>query len=137
MDRLGRCGFNSSPILAFLNHFFAQFIPVTYFMGFALLRRQLAFERELPPPYSPGASDTENSNGTGVRQLLGLDPGLVDDGTHDIFSEDNSQRRGGRQRRVSSGAVTEDIEMREVQSERRTPLSLPVSIVTPTTSVQA
>ncbi|KAL5490385.1 hypothetical protein ACEPAI_5218 [Sanghuangporus weigelae] len=108
------------------------FIPVIYFIGFALLSRQLAHERELPPAYSPGASDTENGNGAGVRQLLGLDLGLVDDGTHDMFSEENSQRRRSRGRRVTSNAASEDIEMREVPSEHRTPLSLPTSLLAST-----
>ncbi|KAL5511567.1 hypothetical protein ACEPAH_4784 [Sanghuangporus vaninii] len=101
------------------------FIPVIYFIGFALLRRQLARERELPPAYFTGASDTENGIEFGVRQL---NRGVVDDGTHDIFSEDNSQRRSGRGRRVTNDAASGDTEMREVQSEHRTPLSLPTSL---------
>ncbi|EJD05915.1 uncharacterized protein FOMMEDRAFT_104262 [Fomitiporia mediterranea MF3/22] len=96
------------------------FIPVIYVMGFLLLPRQVKYERDLPPPYSPGVTVHEGNNGAGVRHLLGLEP--VDDGTHDLFSEDVTRNAG--ERRRSSSPNSGGIEMREVPNERRTPLSL-------------
>jgi len=84
------------------------FVPVAYFAGYSLLPRQLAYERSLPPPYSPPLGGRDDSpGGIGVRHLLGAEP--EDDGTHDIYSETRTQST------VSSrSAVTTDIEMREV-----------------------
>ncbi|KAH8117435.1 hypothetical protein DFH11DRAFT_1687438 [Phellopilus nigrolimitatus] len=101
-----------------------QFIPLTYLLGFLLLPRQVAHERELPPPYSPG-SEREESPGIGMRHLLGLDHQSIDDGTHDIFSEavlHTSNSPTG----MTSGSVTttDEVEMREVPAERWTPVTL-------------
>lgn len=83
-------------------------MPVAYFAGFAILPRQLAHERSLPPPYTPPPGGRDDSpGGIGVRHLLGTE--AEDDGTHDIYSETRTHST------VSSrSAVSTDIEMREV-----------------------
>jgi len=84
------------------------FVPVAYFAGFAILPRQLAHERSLPPPYTPPPGGRDDSpGGIGVRHVLGTE--AEDDGTHDIYSETGTHST------VSSrSAVSTDIEMREV-----------------------
>jgi len=105
----------------------AIFIPLLYLFGFALIPRQLVHEKELPPPYTPrtGFPDPDDEQPVGVRALLGLDAPEVDDGTHDVFSENPSQTRT----RSSAGGTnsSNDIEMREISVDRWTPVSLATS----------
>lgn len=87
-----------------------QCVSITYFSGFALVKRQLAHERDLPPPYFPGPGNTEQeSTAQGMRRLLGLD--AVDDGTHDMFSEEHPNTT----RRESQTLSANNVEMREVR----------------------
>ena len=90
------------------NEIYYKFVPVASFAGFALLSRQLAHERSLPPPYTPppGGRD-ESPGGIGVRRLLGTEP--EDDGTHDIYSETRTHSSSS-----SHSGLSTDIEMREV-----------------------
>ena len=93
---------------------------MTYLLGFILLPRQLAHEREMPPPYSPPPDDSpsrRSGSRAGFRRLLGLDQS-IDDGTHDFFSEETAGRAS------PSSSPSEEIEMREVPTERWTPVSL-------------
>lgn len=97
-------------------------MPLLYIVGFVLIPRQLAAERELPPPYSPRNGPVEP---VGVRRLLGLEETEGnDDGSHDVFSE-----RSTSQSRTGSGgtSTSEDIEMSQVATERWTPVSLATS----------
>ncbi|THH02975.1 hypothetical protein EW145_g6640 [Phellinidium pouzarii] len=107
------------------------FIPLTYFLGFFLLPRQLAHERKLLPPYSPRNSESGGSSRLGMRRLLGLDP--VDDGTHDIFSEAASNAAssspGQGATSTSSAATAREIEMREPGSSPEKTLHPAVSII--------
>ncbi|KLO18557.1 hypothetical protein SCHPADRAFT_113148 [Schizopora paradoxa] len=90
----------------------AVFVPVAYFAGFALLSRQLAHERSLPPPYTPPPGGRDDSpGGIGVRRLLGTEP--EDDGTHDIYSETRTHSSGS--------SLSTDIEMREVSLQGMPP----------------
>ena len=103
-------------------------LEIAYFSGFLLIRKQLARERELPPPYTPG---------NGVNGHFGLFLGRLiqrenmDDGTHDIFSEvaasdsQSANTEGGVEASsatVSSG--TNEIEMREAGLDNALPVSV-------------
>ena len=111
VDSMGHSGSLVSSLGQPLNLSFAQCISIAYFSGFALVKRQLAHERELPPPYVPGPGNADQeSTAQGMRRLLGLN--AVDDGTHDMFSEEHSNTVR-RESQTSSSA--NDIEMREVR----------------------
>ena len=92
-----------------------------------MIRRQIAHERELPPPYSP-----ENSTGSLFRFFLGRlrKDESVDDGTHDVFSEAASESQSQSGDNTSEVATTNvsstasDIEMREVTFDGVRPISI-------------
>ncbi|TDL27428.1 hypothetical protein BD410DRAFT_714470 [Rickenella mellea] len=94
------------------------FLPLLYFFGFVLLKRQLKSERttvftgiDSPPPYS--VQEPTPASSTGIRSLL--DRSTADDGTHDMYSDTAT----------ASSPSSQPIEMREV--ERPLPVLLAAS----------
>lgn len=85
-----------------------------------MIPRQVATERALPPPYTlRDESPDRQSSRQGLRSLLRGH--TSDDGTHDLFSEENVSHRSGV---TESATATGEIEMREVALEHWTPFSV-------------